>query len=295
MMPAGTALFPLNRSLFMSPLLLPPSAWLGHIPFAAWLMEMQKPDLFVELGTHAGASFFSFCQAVVENNLSTQCVAVDTWEGDEHAGYYGEEMFRDVSDYHRTHYVSFSRLLRMTFDRALPEIADRSVDLLHIDGLHTYDAVKHDFDTWLPKMSERGIVLLHDTQVRERGFGVWQLWREISERYPHFEFSHSYGLGVLFVGRDVHPTLLEFASLSMDDRARELTRGLFARLGSVLEQEHRLRSCEDRLVSLQTERDDGLAALRRAERQIEQLKESTSWKITSPLRVIAEHFRRFGG
>ena len=38
--------------------------------------------------------------------------------------------------------VTFSSLLRMDFADARDHIEDGSVDLLHIDGLHTYEAVR---------------------------------------------------------------------------------------------------------------------------------------------------------
>jgi hypothetical protein len=174
------------------------SAWRGHLPFAAWLTRVFKPAVIVELGSHWGHSYFTFCQAVSDANLPTSCYAVDTWQGDEHAGNYGDEVFAYVDAHNKECYAKFSHLLRMTFDDALNKIPDGTVELLHIDGLHTYEAVKHDFETWKVKLAPGAVVLFHDTYVREREFGVWQLWEELQALYPNnLAFTHSYGLGVL--------------------------------------------------------------------------------------------------
>jgi len=188
----------LEAASFAPRSLSPPAAWIGHLPFAAWVMREVTPGLFVELGTHTGNSYFAFCQTVHENHLPTKCYAVDTWQGDPHAGHYDEKVFHEVNQLNSEHYASFSQLLRMTFNDAVNYFTDESIDLLHIDGLHTYEAVSHDFETWLPKMAPGGVVLFHDTNVREQGFGVWRLWEEVRERYPnHLEFLHSHGLGVI--------------------------------------------------------------------------------------------------
>jgi GT2 family glycosyltransferase len=180
----------------------PQSAWLRHGPFAMWLVGALQPRRIVELGTHNGYSYFAFCQAVQEHNLSTTCVAVDTWQGDEHAGFYDNEVY-DAVVQHNAPYADFSTLLRKTFDAALDDVKDGSVDLLHVDGRHFYEDVKADFESWIPKLSPRAVVLFHDTEVRERGFGVWKYWAEICENRPSFNFPHQHGLGILFWGAEL--------------------------------------------------------------------------------------------
>ena len=205
------------------------SAWVGHIPFAMCLVAMIKPRVLVELGTHWGVSYCTFCQAVKEMRLDTQCYAVDTWQGDPHAGFYSSEVLADLKGYHDKEYALFSELIQSCFDDALPRFSDRSIDLLHIDGLHTYEAVKHDFETWLPKVSDRGVILFHDTDVRDReSFGVWRFWDEIKQKYPHFEFYHMYGLGVLAAGESLSEELQPFlgAPKAEADRVREYFQNL---------------------------------------------------------------------
>jgi predicted O-methyltransferase YrrM len=138
------------------------STWMDHQPFGYDLVAAVRPKLLVELGTHRGLSFFTFCQAMKESGADGLCYGVDTFEGDAHTGAYGDEVFREVEAHAREHYPGFAYLLRTTFERAAGQFCEESLDLLHIDGLHTYAAVSADFATWFPKVRPGGIVLFHD-------------------------------------------------------------------------------------------------------------------------------------
>ncbi len=205
------------------------SAWFGHVPFAHWVVGQHRPSSIVELGAHNGVSYAAFCEAVLRERLDTRALAVDTWQGDEHAGFYGDDVYADLQIFHDQRYAGFSTLLRTTFDDASTRVLDGSVDLLHIDGRHRYEDVAHDFATWLPKMSGRGVVLFHDTNVREHDFGVYRLWAELCRTYPSFEFLHGHGLGVLAVG-EAAGALAELCALQ-DPHQVNTVRERFALLG----------------------------------------------------------------
>lgn len=181
----------LNPTLAISP-------WQGHRDFAYDLIRFARPALIVELGVHYGCSFFAFCQAVKDHRLEAQVIGVDTWTGDPHAGYYGEEVFELVEKTRASHFADDRfAFRRLTFDEAVAAFADNSIDLLHIDGLHTYEAVSRDFTAWLPKLANDGIMLLHDIAPAS-GYESARFWAEIAQRHPHFEFLNRWGLGIVF-------------------------------------------------------------------------------------------------
>jgi cellulose synthase/poly-beta-1,6-N-acetylglucosamine synthase-like glycosyltransferase len=272
-----------------------PYGWLKHIPFAFYLVEILKPKRIVELSTHAGNSYFAFCQAVKELGIGSKCYAVDTWQGDEHAGFYGEDVFKRVKSINTNEYSSFSFLQQMTFDDALKYHDDKSIDLLHIDGLHTYDAVKHDFETWLPKMSDQGIILLHDTNVREKEFGVWKYFEEIKNIYPSFEFIHGNGLGVLCIGKNVDFRFLEFVRHANKEH---FLKEFFASLGASLLASQQLKDIAHNFKQLNIElknlskeslkKDDQLINLKNAELKAKEMLSETKSQFEQLKKDFAE-------
>jgi hypothetical protein len=174
--------------------------WTGHTRFGYDLVANMKPKVVAELGTHRGTSLFAFAQAAKDLNLGTRFHAIDCWEGDVHSGHYGDDVLNGVKRIKEACYSGVDiELMRMYFDEARPKIADGTVDMLHIDGLHTYEAVKHDFETWLPKCRPDAVILFHDIRETMGDFGVYVLWAELKKKYATLEFHHSHGLGVLFL------------------------------------------------------------------------------------------------
>lgn len=302
------------------------------MPFACWLIQNLKPKIFVELGTHHGDSYFTFCQAISESGLKTKCFAVDSWAGDMHTRSYGDDVYSKVKAFNDDNFLSISILEKRLFDDAVQLFEDRSIDLLHIDGLHTYEAVKNDFYTWLPKMAPGGVILFHDTQVFRDDFGVHRLWNELTQDYRNsINFEHCNGLGVLQIDGEANSRLnLLGASSDIKKKVAEYFSAIGGRFQEVQELSRQLndvwqiaKKAEDQLSLTQLQKDIESSNLNRIilekNNYIDSLNEmilnnsrnlelesknelltsiiaeiyaSRSWKITSPLRKVTDFFRQ---
>ena len=194
------------------------SPWSGHRNFAYDYVRNIIPTRIVELGSYYGCSSFSFLQAIKDANLKTEFYGIDTWMGDSFTeNDYHEDIFGAYKFVLETCFSEQNgSMLRCTFDEACSSFQDQSIDLLHIDGSHNYEDVKHDFMLWKNKVRTDGAVFFHDIScdlLYGEVMGSHLFWEELKKEYPYtLEFKFSFGLGILFFEKDKY----EYIKSSVD-------------------------------------------------------------------------------
>ncbi|WP_354569143.1 class I SAM-dependent methyltransferase [Glaciihabitans sp. UYNi722] len=279
---------------FWEPRHLAPSAWREHAPFGYWLISATRPRTIVELGTHNGFSFFVFAEAVKRLGLGTRLFAIDSWQGDDQAGFYGEDVYQSVVRIASKDYADSTELIRSYFSDAVSRFEDGSIDLLHIDGRHGYEDVREDFETYRPKLSSRAVVVFHDTHEFQPTFGVHKFWGELSLTAPSFEFHHGHGLGVLAFGAEVPREVREFLAAGAADpvRMRRAYEVRGAEVSALFAQGEHLTELEKENANLRHELLWRDAALGQSRAELDQVRASTSWRLTAPLRFVGRKLRR---
>jgi predicted O-methyltransferase YrrM len=166
--------------------------WRDHRQFADWIVRRKQPETIVDLGVDYGYS--TFCFAIPQ--IGT-VYGIDSFEGDICAG--ERDTYEYVIKKQKELDLNNIEIIKGFFDDVV-KTWDKSIDILHIDGLHTYEAVKNDFEKWSPYVKESGIILMHDTMVDDPKFGVGRFFKEIT--LPKTNFGHCNGLGI--VSRDIN-------------------------------------------------------------------------------------------
>lgn len=119
--------------------------------------KVPRQATIVEIGSYLGAST-CFLAAGAHKKGGT-VYAVDTWTN------------IGVSEEPRDTYDEFLRNIAPLNDTITPlrglsvEVAKEfrePINLLFVDGAHSYDAVAADLRAWLPKLRDGGFVVLHD-------------------------------------------------------------------------------------------------------------------------------------
>lgn len=278
------------ESSLLPPADLLPSAWIGHVPVMFALVRLLKPRTFVELGVDKGTSFFAACQATAKWETGTTCFAVDNWVGDAHAGLHEDTVFNEFRELLEHKYVGFASYIRDDFDNALNSFDDGTIDLLHIDGFHTYDAVQHDYETWKPKLSRSAVVLFHDINEYREDFGVWRLWAEIKQEFGEraFELHNDHGLGILFFGENSAQLIGGDQSMRMLQESWTSVQLFFSSISHLTKQTWLGRNIELENLNMVLEEIEAVKSkLRATEARQVAMESSVSWKLTRPLRLIS--------
>jgi hypothetical protein len=181
------------------------------------LVRLMRPGRYVELGVDLGTSFLTACEASRRENLGTHCLGIDTWQGPFlRVRCDGSAAFEGLSRFVAQNYTN-ATILRASFDEAVDQFEDGSIDLLFMTELHIHGTLKHNFETWLPKLSRRAVVVLHGTRFFAEQVGNWHFFAEMRQSYWSFEFFDWHGLGMIVVGTEPDEgvrALMEYVSRS---------------------------------------------------------------------------------
>ena len=158
------------------------TTWSEYEPFAQWLCVVMEPRLIVDIGTYEGYSAFIFGKYAPKGKVIT----VDKFPDSK-----VEEQFK-----RNMNKLKFSNVIGAKINNPIDtlDLFKGFVDILHIDGDHTYGSVKKDYDTFIHVMGSKSCILMHD--VKNKAFTGP---KRIYEESPAMKMiiPGAYGLGFL--------------------------------------------------------------------------------------------------
>jgi predicted O-methyltransferase YrrM len=135
---------------------------------AGWLSDEEAETLYtlakrctgrgsiVEIGSHQGRSTICLAMGAKASGHTVHVHAIDPRTGKLLESYRQNIARAAVDDVITTHCLTSAAAAE-----AIP--ADEPIELLFIDGNHTFDMVSLDFDLWEPRLIEGGHLIMHDT------------------------------------------------------------------------------------------------------------------------------------
>jgi predicted O-methyltransferase YrrM len=165
-------------------------------------VEKIKPRAILEIGTARGGTFFLFSRAAAANAL---LVSLDLPAGRWGGGYSNWRTWifrRLLLPGQSAYFVRANSHSAAALERVKRVLGGRSLDVLYIDGDHSYEGVKADFDMYSGLVRPGGLIIFHDIAQHkpEHDCHVDQLWTEVRDRFPHSEIIQDPGQGWAGIG-----------------------------------------------------------------------------------------------
>ncbi|MBL8200625.1 MAG: class I SAM-dependent methyltransferase [Chromatiales bacterium] len=164
----------------------------------------QRPRVVVEIGTARGGMLFCFAQLAARD---ATLVSIDL-PGAPNCGGQTEterEVFATFGPPTQAmHFIPADSHLESTRDELRRILAGRPVDLLFIDGDHSYDGCMADFAMYREFVAPDGLIAFHDICMFPDEWGpdgaVGVAWRELKARYGGEEIIDPDGVSTRVLG-----------------------------------------------------------------------------------------------
>ena len=171
------------------------SAWRGHHYFALWLVKELQPLTIVDLGVDKGFSTFIFGAQNIGKVYGIDWFKKYSFLGESLDDYI--PTMRNKRKMEKKFRITNVTIIKSKFSE-VAKIWRKNIDILHIDGAHTYKDVKEDYQTWRKFLNENSVIMFHDINSYE---GVTRFFGELN--LPKYNFTHSYGLGVVSKNKEL--------------------------------------------------------------------------------------------
>jgi len=169
------------------------------------IVATLRPKKVMEIGTFKGGTLCVLCRL---SSPTADIISVDLPGGKFGGGYNAMRsfLFRSFCKLSQTmHLIRGDSHANEILTRVKSII--QSLDILFIDGDHTYEGVKRDFFAYSPLVRTGGVVAFHDIveHPKDSGCEVSRFWKEIKQQYRHEEIIENpqqgwAGIGILYMG-----------------------------------------------------------------------------------------------
>lgn len=175
-------------------------AWLLH-----GLVHTLKPTICVEIGSARGLSA-CYIGLALKQLGNGKLYAIDphtktSWNDYESIDTY-KIMKKNLHTFRVENYVEIIR----EYSEKAAEICNQPIDMIFIDGDHSYDGVRRDWELFVPRVREFGIVVFHDTlwdlepdsRWKREDMGVPRFVEELRKQgYPIITFNQHCGISLV--------------------------------------------------------------------------------------------------
>jgi cephalosporin hydroxylase len=167
------------------------------------IVAARRPRTILEIGTNNGGTLFLWTRVAAED---ATIISLDLPGGDFGGGYpaWKRPLYRAFAlPNQRVHLVQGDSHHPTSLATIREMFGGRELDVLLIDGDHTYDGVKMDFEMYAPLVRQGGLVAFHDiAEHDDESCRVRSFWLEIRGAHAGREFIASppagwAGIGVL--------------------------------------------------------------------------------------------------